>query len=167
MRRVTYCRICAATCGLVVDVEDNRVVRAVGDVDHPLTRGFSCPKGRHIGDFVAAPDRFRTSMRRGLDGSYEPIDTDAAIEEIAAKLQDIAAANGPDSVAFLSGTQAAFASLTGPFADAWWATMGSNKTFSTMTIDQSAKWVADARLGTWAASRQRFEDADVWLFAGT
>ncbi|MGE0796231.1 MAG: molybdopterin oxidoreductase, partial [Acidimicrobiia bacterium] len=107
-RRITYCRICAATCGLVVDVVDNRVVRAVGDLDNPHTRGFSCPKGRHIGDFLAAPDRHRTSLRRAPDGTPEPVDVEAAIGEIAARLQDIVAEHGPDSVAFLSGTQSAF-----------------------------------------------------------
>jgi anaerobic selenocysteine-containing dehydrogenase len=167
VRRTTYCRICSATCGLVVDVEDNRVVRAVGDVDHPLTRGFSCPKGRHIGDFVAAPDRFRSSMRRGADGTFEPIDAMVAVEEIANRLRDIVAEHGPDAIGYFSGTQAAMTSLTGPFAGAWWATTGSHKAFSTMTIDQSAVWVADARLGVWAGGQQRFEDADVWLFAGT
>jgi anaerobic selenocysteine-containing dehydrogenase len=167
MRHVTYCRICPATCGLVVDVEDNRVVRAIGDVDNPLTRGFSCPKGRHIGDFLAAPDRHLTSLKRRPDGTYEPIDVDVAIAEIAAKLQDIAAAHGADAIAYFGGTQAAFASLTGPFAGGWWATMGSHKTFGTMTIDQSAMWVADGRLGTWAAGQQRFEDADVWMLCGT
>ncbi len=45
--------------------------------------------------------------------------------------------------------------------------MGSNKTFSSMTVDQSAKWVAEGRLGKWAAGMQRFADADVWLLAGT
>ncbi len=45
--------------------------------------------------------------------------------------------------------------------------MGSKKTFSSMTVDQSAKWVAEGRLGKWAAGMQRFADADVWLLAGT
>ena len=36
-----------------------------------------------------------------------------------------------------------------------------------MTIDQSAKWVTESRLGRWLGGRQRFEDADVWLLAGT
>jgi anaerobic selenocysteine-containing dehydrogenase len=143
------------------------VVRAVGDVDNPLTRGFSCPKGRHIGEFLAAPDRHRTSLRRTAGGDYEPVDALVAVDEIAARLQDIVAEHGPDAVAFFSGTQAAFASLTGPFAGAWWATLGSHKSFSTMTIDQSAMWVADGRLGMWVGGRQRFEDADVWLLAGT
>jgi anaerobic selenocysteine-containing dehydrogenase len=167
MKHASYCRICPATCGLVVDVVDGRVTRAVGDVDNPLTRGFSCPKGRHIGDFLHDPDRLRTSLRRRADGTQEPVDIGVAIDEIAARIQDIIATDGPEAVAFYSGTQAAFASLTGPFAAAWWRTIGSHKTFGTMTIDQSAMWVADGRLGMWAGGRQRFEDSDVWLLAGT
>jgi anaerobic selenocysteine-containing dehydrogenase len=166
-KHVTYCRICPATCGLVVDVEDNRVVRAIGDVDNPLTRGFSCPKGRHIGDFLAAPDRFQTSLRRTADGDYEPIDAITAVEEIASKLKDIVAQHGPDSVALFGGTQAAFTTITRPFVDQFWAGIGSRKTFSTMTIDQSAMWVADGRQGQWSAGSQRFEDSDVWMLVGT
>jgi anaerobic selenocysteine-containing dehydrogenase len=166
MQHVTYCRICAGTCGLVVDVEENRVVRAIGDVDNPLTRGFSCPKGRHIGDFVSAPDRYRTSMKRVGD-VQEPIEVGAAIEEISVRLRDIVEEHGPDSVAFFTGTQAAFATLTGPFAGAWWRTVGSHKSFSSMTIDQSAMWVVDGRMGRWAAGRQDFDTADVWMLVGT
>ncbi|MET0145270.1 MAG: molybdopterin-dependent oxidoreductase [Ilumatobacteraceae bacterium] len=165
-RRVTYCRICPATCGLVVDVEDGRVVRAVGDQDNPLTRGFSCPKGRHIGDFLSAPGRLHTSLRR-VDGIRQPIGPAVAVAEIAARLRDVVDAHGPGSVGLYSGTQSAFATLTGPFAAAWWSTIGSPKRFSTMTIDQSAMWVADGRLGAWAAGIQRFDTADVWMLVGT
>ena len=37
---VTYCRICSGFCGLVVEVEDGRVVRARGDRQNPLTGGY-------------------------------------------------------------------------------------------------------------------------------
>src|ERR1700722_3111132 len=36
-----------------------------------------------------------------------------------------------------------------------------------MTVDQSAKWVTEGRLGRWAAGGQRFADADVWMLVGT
>src|SRR5215471_6052057 len=166
-RKATYCRICAATCGLVVDVDDNRVVKAIGDVDNPLTRGFSCPKGRHIGDFLADPGRLRTSMRRNDAGDLEPIDVHVAVEEIATRLTAIIDEHGPDSVATFGGTQAAYNSLAGPFAGRFMRGLNTHKSFGTMTIDQSAKWIADGRIGMWAGGRQRFTDAGVWMLVGT
>jgi anaerobic selenocysteine-containing dehydrogenase len=166
-RRVTFCRICTPLCGLLVDVDDDgRVTGVAGDPDHALTRGFTCTKGRHLGELHHAPDRFLTAQRNGPDG-LQPVATDVAIDEIAAQLRAIRDVHGPESIALFVGTQTYTASLTFSFAGAWLRAVGSHKRFSTMTIDQSAKWVAQARLGTWAAGRQRFEDADVWLLAGT
>jgi anaerobic selenocysteine-containing dehydrogenase len=164
--RVTFCRICSPLCGLLVDVEGGRVTRVAGDPDHALTRGFTCTKGRHLGELHHAPDRFLTAQRNGPDG-LRPIPTDQAIDEIATRMRGILDAHGPESIALFVGTQSYTASLTFSFAGAWLRAVGSHKRFSTMTIDQSAKWVAQARLGTWAAGRQRFEDSDVWLLAGT
>ncbi|HEX5588343.1 MAG TPA: molybdopterin-dependent oxidoreductase [Acidimicrobiia bacterium] len=165
-RFVSHCRICSPLCGLLVDVEDGRVTHVAGDPDHPLTRGFTCTKGRHLGALHHAPDRFLTAQRRGDDG-LEPIGTDTAIDEIAARLRAILDEHGPDSIALFVGTHTYTASLTYSFAGAWLRAVGSRQRYSTMTIDQSAKWVAETRLGAWGGGRQRFEDADVWLLAGT
>jgi anaerobic selenocysteine-containing dehydrogenase len=167
MRHVTYCRICPATCGLLIDVEQGQPAHVSGDPDHGLTHGFTCAKGRRIVDFHTDPQRFLNSRKRSPDGTFADISASSAIEEIAAQLRDIADTYGPDAIGFYSGTQASYASLTNPFASAWWRTVGSKKTFSSMTVDQSAKWVAEGRLGKWAAGMQRFADADVWLLAGT
>lgn len=168
---VTYCRICPATCGIVVTVEDRAdgaiIVKVVGDEDNPLTRGFTCTKGRHIGDLVHAANRRRTSARRAADGELEPISAAQAIEEIAARLNDVIAGHGPDAVALFTGTAAAMSSLTLPAARGFWHTVGSRSKYSTMSVDQSAKWVTEGRLGQWAAGGQRFADADVWMFFGT
>jgi anaerobic selenocysteine-containing dehydrogenase len=167
MRHTTYCRICPATCGLLIDLEPGRPAHVSGDPDHALTHGFTCAKGRRIVDFHTDPNRFRSSQKRTSDGGFTNVTAASAIEEIAAQLRDIANTYGPDAIGFYSGTQASYASLTNPFSSAWWRTVGSNKTFSSMTVDQSAKWVAEGRLGKWAAGMQRFADADVWLLAGT
>lgn len=166
-QQVTYCRICAPLCGLVVEVEDDRVVRVRGDRDHPLTQGYSCSKGRRLGDFHADPERLRESRRRVAPGVFEPVAAREAIAEIGVRLRSIIDAHGPDAVGFYAGTQQQTAALTPSFAAGWFRALESHKRFGTMTIDQSAKWVANGRLGAWEAGRQRFEDADVWLLAGT
>jgi anaerobic selenocysteine-containing dehydrogenase len=38
----SFCRICTAICGIVVDVSGDRVVRARGDDEHPLSHGYTC-----------------------------------------------------------------------------------------------------------------------------
>ena len=37
--RHTFCRVCEATCGLEVDVEDNRVVAIRPDKQHVVSKG--------------------------------------------------------------------------------------------------------------------------------
>jgi anaerobic selenocysteine-containing dehydrogenase len=166
-QHVSYCRICQASCGVLVDVEDGRVVRVAGDRDNALSGGFTCPKGRRGGDFHYGPDRLTTSMRRGADGRLHPVEVGAAITEIAARLQTIIDAHGVDAVGIFQGTQSTFATLTRPFLQSWIRALGSRKHFSTMTIDQSAKWIVPLRMGQYLGGPQRFEDADVWLLSGT
>lgn len=165
--RTSYCRICSGLCGILVTVEDGRVARIQGDRDNPLSSGFTCPKGRHWGDLHHAPDRFLSSRRRTAAGELEPVDVGVAIDEVATRLRAIVDEHGPDAVAFFVGTQSYTSTLTFPFATAWQRALGTHKYFSTNTIDQSAKFVAAERLGSWRGGRQRFEDSDVWLLAGS
>ncbi|MGX6510950.1 molybdopterin-containing oxidoreductase family protein [Rhodococcus sp. SJ-2] len=165
--KLSYCRLCPASCGVRVEVDGDRIISIVGDGLHPLSGGYSCPKGRRGGDFLQGPDRLTTSMRRTADGQYEPIPIDVAISEIAERLAAITGTHGPDALALFMGTQQNFAALTMPMVRAWFRTTGSHKLFSTMTIDQSAKWLVQSRMGQYLGGRQRFDTADVWLLAGT
>ncbi|WP_307854313.1 hypothetical protein [Rhodococcus sp. B50] len=49
------CCPCAPSCGARVQVEDNRIVGIVGDGLHPLSGGYSCPKGRRSDDSSTDP----------------------------------------------------------------------------------------------------------------
>ncbi|MFD6061678.1 molybdopterin-containing oxidoreductase family protein [Rhodococcus wratislaviensis] len=166
-RRTSFCRLCASSCGVLLDVEDGRIARVLGDAHHPISGGYTCPKGRRGGDLVHGPDRLTTSMRRTAAGTHEPVPVARAVTDIAERLRTIVDRHGPEAVALFMGTQQNFAALTPPMARAWFRGTGSHKLFSTMTIDQSAKWVVAERMGTYLGGRHRFEDADVWLLAGT
>jgi anaerobic selenocysteine-containing dehydrogenase len=161
-RHTTFCRLCSPLCGLVVDVDDGRVVDVRGDVAHPVTAGFTCTKGRQLGVLHHRPDRLLHPLSDG-----EPVAYDVAVAEIGHRLRNLIADHGPDAVALFVGTQSYTASLTHSFMNAWFRAIGSTSLYSTMTIDQSAKWVADGRIGVWEAGPQRFEDSDVWMLVGT
>ena len=40
------CRFCASRCGLLVHVKGDRITRIEGNPDHPVSRGWSCARGR-------------------------------------------------------------------------------------------------------------------------
>lgn len=166
-RHISYCRLCASSCGVLLDIEDGRIARVLGDARHPISGGYTCPKGRRAGDLAHGPDRLVNSLRRTAAGAHRPVPVDTAVGEIAGRLRTITDRHGPEAVALFMGTQQNFAALTPPLARAWFRGTGSHKLFSTMTIDQSAKWVVAERMGSYLGGRQRFEDADVWLLAGT
>lgn len=46
--RRTFCRMCPTQCGVVVSVKDDAVIGVQGDFDHPISKGYTCPKGRSI-----------------------------------------------------------------------------------------------------------------------
>ena len=164
---VSYCRICQASCGVLAEVEDNRIVRIIGDRDNPMSRGFACPKGLRAGDFIAGPERLTRSLERSSAGVHAPIDPIIAANRIGSRLSAIIEEHGPDAVGIYHGTQGIFATLTKPMAQAWFASVGSHKLFSTMTIDQSAKWVAAGRMGRYLGGHQNFGESDVWMLVGT
>ena len=100
----TFCRFCHASCAIEVDIDDNRVVAVRGDQADPIFGGYTCVKGRHLGDQHHHPDRLRTALKRRPDGGFEEIPTSQALDEIAERLQAIVAEHGPRAVASYSGT---------------------------------------------------------------
>ena len=61
-----YCRICMAQCGIFVDVEDEQVIRVRGDRDHPISRGYLCPKGRGLPAIHHHPKRIERPLMKGM-----------------------------------------------------------------------------------------------------
>jgi anaerobic selenocysteine-containing dehydrogenase len=40
------CKFCAGRCGMLIQKEDKKIVRVKGNPDHPVSRGWSCGRGR-------------------------------------------------------------------------------------------------------------------------
>ena len=85
----SFCRFCHAFCALEVDVEDNKVIDVRGDASDPIYGGYTCIKGRQLPLEHNHEERLRSSMKRMPDGTYEPISSEQALDEIAEKLKAI------------------------------------------------------------------------------
>jgi len=87
---------------VLVTVEADRVVRTVGDPQHPFTRGFLCGKVNRYAERVHSPERVLTPLRRvGAKGAgqWTPITWDEALDEIVSRWQAIIARYGSEAIA--------------------------------------------------------------------
>ena len=62
-----------------------------------MTGGYTCMKGRQLAHQVHGPERSLQSLRRS-DKGYAPIATQAAPDEIAAKLKQTIQQHGPRAI---------------------------------------------------------------------
>jgi anaerobic selenocysteine-containing dehydrogenase len=162
----SYCRICVGSCGVELTLDEHQhVARIRGDQDHPLSKGYACIKGVNA-DLDNREARLLHPLKRKPDGTFERITVDQAITEISEKLGEIVASNGPDSVASYRGTADYFNAVAYQMLPAWMNALGSRSFFTSRTIDQSAKIVAQGRIGRWAAGYNYIHDSDVWLIVG-
>src|SRR5690349_8605193 len=105
---VTFCRICEAHWGMVATVEGDTVTTLRPDPEHPLSRGYACPKGIAMTEVQNDPDRVTHPMRRRPDGSFERVSWDDALADIGSRLRGIVDAHGPASVGWYMGNPGAF-----------------------------------------------------------
>ena len=92
---------CPDSCGVLVGVEDGRIVSISGDPDHPITQGFLCGKVNRYAERVYSPDRVMTPLRRtGAkgEGKFAAIGWDEALDEIAERFQAIIAEYGGEAI---------------------------------------------------------------------
>ena len=106
--KVTYCRICEASCGLVATVDDGRLLKLRPDDDHPLSRGFACPKGIAMTDVQNDPDRVLHPLRRTPEGTFEQVSWDEALDDIGRRLGEAIDAHGGEGIGWYFGNPTAF-----------------------------------------------------------
>jgi len=92
---------CPDTCGLLVGVEDGRVLSVKGDPEHPFTRGAICVKVRHYPERVYSPLRVLHPLKRvGAKGAgtFERITWDQALDEIVHQYRQIISDSGAEAI---------------------------------------------------------------------
>ena len=169
MREVrSFCRFCMVFCGTKVTLDEHdHIVSVRGDHDDPMNQGYSCIKGIEAAAAYYAPDRLLHPLKRQPDGSFARIALEQALDEIAARMREIVADDGPEAVGVFRGAGAMLNASAMGMAPAFLGALGSHKNFTTLTIDQSAHMIAAGRIGMWAAPRHPLHDSDVRMMFGT
>jgi anaerobic selenocysteine-containing dehydrogenase len=150
-----------------VTVEDGSITDATPDGTASPYGAYMCIKGLASVDFHnGAEDRLLCSQKRDEAGEFNPISAPQALREIADKLTTLVAQYGPRSVALYHGTGAYRSVLGGQLEKAFLSAIGTPNLFSTMTIDQSAKWVTSGRMGVMASGKPVLSDVDLAVIVG-
>jgi anaerobic selenocysteine-containing dehydrogenase len=95
-------------CGLILTVKDNKLVKVEGDPDHPVTNGRVCPRCLALDEVLYHPDRLKHPMvrdraDRGKD-KWREVSWDEAYDLIEAKVREMWAEYGPESIFTITGT---------------------------------------------------------------
>lgn len=163
----TYCRFCHAYCPMQATVEDNRLIALEPDPSNEIYGGYTCVKGRQLIEQIDHPARLRQSQKKQADGSFAPIGSEQALDEIAAQLQAILDKYGPRSIASYNGTYSYQNSAAHDVARAFHAAIGSPSYYTSVTIDQPAKVaIGPVRMGWWNGGSHMWNDSDVALIIG-
>lgn len=163
----SFCRLCSACCGTVVSLnEKNQVVACVGDKDDLMTKGYACFKGMRADQLYYHKNRILHPLKKTADGSFVQIDLEDALDEIATKIGAIIAEHGPEAVAGFRGSGSLVNASAALILHNFLESIGSHKSFSPYTIDQSAKNISVGRIGYWPAGRHNLHDSDVRMFFG-
>ena len=97
----SVCPYCGVGCGIVMQVEHNKVVKVIGDKAHPTNFGRLCTKGTTCGQAIADSGRMENAyVRQARDHDPVRIAMDKAISETAARLRHTLETHGPDALAF-------------------------------------------------------------------
>jgi anaerobic selenocysteine-containing dehydrogenase len=134
----SYCRICTSQCGILVDLDGEQVVRIRGDKEHPISRGYTCPKGRALGQMHHHPQRIERPMIRTND-ILEPTSWDHLLDDLAGKLRRIIDTHGPASVGIFFGSGNGMDAAGYRMAEVLHGAIGTPAKFSPLTIDGTAK----------------------------
>jgi anaerobic selenocysteine-containing dehydrogenase len=158
--RKTMCDLCPTGCGLEVLVQDNRIIKARGDRDNGRSQGYVCRKGASI-QYHQHAQRLAHPLKR-VNGGFEPISWDQALDEIAAKILAIAEENGPDSVAF-AGEPAAWGGLL-------MGALGSHGYYCSLAQELTGEMFVHARMmgnpGLGLAVSPDYDETDMLLAIG-
>lgn len=102
--RRTVCSHCSVGCAVDAVVENGVWVRQEPVFDSPINLGAHCAKGASLREHGHGEHRLRYPMKL-VNGKYQRISWDTALQEISDRMQALRKESGPDSVYFIGSSK--------------------------------------------------------------
>ena len=139
------CILCSINCGIEVKIDGPTIARVRGDKAHPASEGYTCEKALRLDHYQNGPHRLTTPLRRRADGTFEAIDWDTAIAEIAARFHDVIDEHGSDKILFYGGGGQGN-HLGGGYGSAFRSALGIRYTSNALAQEKTGEFWVDGQL---------------------
>ncbi len=108
------CFGCWLQAGVLVTVENGRVVKLSGEPGHPVNQGWICERSKAFIEHLYHEDRLNYPLKRTGqrgEGRWEKISWEKALDEVSEKLGRIKTESGAEAVASVGGTGRGFSEM--------------------------------------------------------
>ncbi|MDE2080136.1 MAG: molybdopterin-dependent oxidoreductase, partial [Burkholderiales bacterium] len=102
--RRTVCSHCSVGCAVDAVVENGVWVRQEPVFDSPINLGAHCAKGAALREHGHGEYRLKYPMKL-VDGKYQRIGWDQALDEVSKRMLELRQASGPDSMFFVGSSK--------------------------------------------------------------
>jgi len=103
-RRKNVCTHCSVGCTVIAEVENGVWVGQEPGWDSPISRGSHCAKGAAVRELTQGDRRLKYPLKL-VNGEWQRLSWDRAMDEIVKKLVEIRDKSGPDSVFWLGSAK--------------------------------------------------------------
>jgi anaerobic selenocysteine-containing dehydrogenase len=160
----TICILCSVNCGIEVKLEGRHITRVHGNREHVASQGYACEKAQRIDYYQNGRDRLTSPMRRRPDGTFEEIDWDTAIREVAAGFLKVREQWGGASI-FYYGGGGQGNHLCGSYGASTRRALGSIFSSNALAQEKTGEfWVDHKLFGTGLSGS--YQQAEVAVFVG-
>jgi formate dehydrogenase major subunit len=151
----TVCTHCSVGCASDATVENGVWVRQDPVFDSPINMGGQCAKGAALREHGHGDYRLRYPMKL-VDGKYQRITWDQALDEITAKMKDLRAKYTPDSLYFIGSSK--FNNEQAYLLRKWVSFFGTNNTDHQARICHSTTVAGVANTWGYGAMTNSYND---------
>jgi anaerobic selenocysteine-containing dehydrogenase len=175
----TACILCESNCGIEVRLGEpvsltagpsgdaptsRRFERIRGDKAHPASKGYTCEKALRLDHYQNGGGRLTSPLRRRDDGTFEAIDWDTAIREIADGFLRVRKEFGGASI-FYYGGGGQGNHLGGGYSGATLRALGAKYKANALSQEKTGEFFVNGRM-IGNSVRGDFEHCEVALFVG-
>src|SRR5205085_8163217 len=100
----TTCGYCSVGCGMLIGVRDGRAVSVRGNPEHPVNRGWLCPKGLSEHYTLGAANRATAVLAR-RNGRMVPVHWTDGLRTMADRFRDVQQRHGAEALGVISTGQ--------------------------------------------------------------